>query len=112
MTGQRHVVQARRIRLQGIRAGLTVAEIADDLRQSCKLSELAVQRLARGWTLSQAAERLNAFRRHDGQAQSAVTVQMLCAWERDRGRPSLASADLLRRLYQARPDQLGFVPDY
>ncbi|BAU86935.1 hypothetical protein SLA_6066 [Streptomyces laurentii] len=66
---------------------------------------LQAHRLARGWTLAEA-------RQHLAEVGTRVSVQQLSGWETGRGRPSEDNLDCLCRLYETRPDRLGYGHDY
>src|SRR5690242_7657096 len=93
--------RAAAVHQQGRRAGWSNWRTVQELSVRERVSLLAAHRLVRGWTLSEAVRRLTELRGTGGR-QRAITVQMLCAWERGRVTPSLATLELLCRLYQAR----------
>jgi transcriptional regulator with XRE-family HTH domain/ABC-type transporter Mla MlaB component len=112
-SGSRHaVVCARRVRRRALDQGLTQEETVRAIAACCPLTLLAAWRLARGWTLRQAADRLNQLRLTDGSGASRITPQMLCSWEQDRVIPTVVNANQLCRLYGTGPDRLGLVRDY
>src|SRR5205807_311241 len=75
------------------------------------VSQVAAYRLAEGWTLATAARLLAELRPPSGRT-NAITVQMVCAWERGRVMPSVANVELLCQLYRTRADRLGLLRDY
>ncbi|MCF3961672.1 helix-turn-helix domain-containing protein [Streptomyces fuscigenes] len=66
---------------------------------------LQAQRLARDWKLADACDAL-------ARLDARTTVQQLSLWETGKGRPSPEKLDALCRLYETRPDRLGFGRDY
>ncbi|MFE9850380.1 hypothetical protein ACFYPN_16425 [Streptomyces sp. NPDC005576] len=79
--------------------------LASRIAEETAVSLLQAHRLARGWTLAEARIEL-------GGIGVRVTTQQLSAWETGRGRPGDTHLDHLCRLYETRPDRLGFGTDY
>lgn len=79
--------------------------LAARIAHECQVSLLQAQRLARGWTLRQATSAYVV-------AGGRLTMQQLSAWEVGRGRPGDVNLDGLCRLYETRPDRLGYGRDY
>ncbi|MFF3749837.1 helix-turn-helix domain-containing protein [Streptomyces sp. NPDC002018] len=80
-------------------------QLSAAISERCGCSLLKAHRLGRDWTLHTACERL-------AQSGGRVTVQQLSAWETGRGRPGESNLDLLCRMYETRPDRLGYGHDY
>jgi transcriptional regulator with XRE-family HTH domain len=104
--------RAPQIRAYGRSLGWPPARIAAEISAETGCSLLAGHRLARGWTLRETVRRLAADRPAGEGRTPSVTEQMLCAWERGRAVPTVASLDALCRLHRTRPDLLGFGRDY
>jgi transcriptional regulator with XRE-family HTH domain len=69
-------------------------------------------RLARGWSRTEVAARLDALYELDHLAPPRVSSAELCRWEHGQRRPSDERLEYLCRLYETRPDRLGFGVDY
>ncbi|MEV8395366.1 MULTISPECIES: helix-turn-helix transcriptional regulator [unclassified Streptomyces] len=80
-------------------------QLSTAIAERCSCSLLKAWRLGRDWTLHAACERL-------AQLGGRVTVQQISAWETGRGRPGESNLDLLCRMYETRPDRLGYGRDY
>jgi hypothetical protein len=81
------------------------------IQRNCGCSLLKGQRLARLWTLEEMVK--EAIRTADlaGLPRPSLTTQRVCHWEAGE-RPKAAYLDLLCRLYQTRPDRLGYGGDH
>lgn len=79
--------------------------LASAVAAECECTLLQAHRLARGWTLDDVRLRL-------AELGVRVTVQQISTWETARGRPSEGNLDVLCRLYETRPDRLGYGRDY
>ncbi len=88
--------------------------IALEIHGHCRYRLLKAHRLAWGWTVEQAVERLLAVARAQGLGERGLTVRSWTQWEAPRGgrRPSGEYQDLLCRLFRTGPVQLGLAADY
>ncbi|MFC8125399.1 helix-turn-helix domain-containing protein [Streptomyces sp. NPDC057302] len=90
--------------------GLPLEQLVIGISQCCSVSKLRAHRLARGWTLREAVDRLQELGRSlDPNAPSPDVVQ-LSHWEKGR-EPRIAALQLLARLYECDLAGLGFAPD-
>ncbi|MEV4559157.1 hypothetical protein AB0K51_19520 [Kitasatospora sp. NPDC049285] len=96
---------AAQLRATAETEGWTAWDLASRIAQAADVSLTQAHRLARGWTLVQAAAAYRA-------ARGPVTVQQLSSWETGAVRPGDSHLDGLCELYQTRPDRLGFGRDY
>lgn len=94
-------VLAARATAEGWHPWVLASAVADE----CECTLLQAHRLGRGWTLDDVRVRL-------AEVGARVTVQQISTWETARSRPSEGNLDLLCRLYETRPDRLGFGHDY
>jgi len=99
--------------MKGLRDRLDEDAIAD---QICKevddMFPLEAQRLARGWSRTEVAARIDALYVEDDLAPPSISSAELCRWEHNQRRPSDERIEYLCRLYSTRPDRLGFGIDY
>jgi transcriptional regulator with XRE-family HTH domain len=101
------------VRLRGLRDALTPQAIAERICQEVsEIFPLEAQRLARGWSRSEVSARLDALYLEDDLASPHITSAELCRWEHAQRRPSDERIEYLCRLYETRPDRLGFGVDY
>ena len=101
------------IRLRALPEGTTPQVVADRICQELPdLFRLEAQRLARGWSRSEVSARLDGLYQADGLAPPHITAAELCRWEHGQRRPSDERMDYLCRLYETRPDRLGYGVDY
>jgi transcriptional regulator with XRE-family HTH domain len=101
------------IRLRALPDGMSPHAVADRICEELPdVSPLEAQRLARGWSRSEVSARLDALYRADDLAPPHISSAELCRWEHGQRRPSDERIDYLCRLYQTRPDRLGFGFDY
>lgn len=96
---------AARLVAQSDAAGWSPWQLVQAIADQCEVSLLQAARLARGWTLQDAVTGL-------AEAGQRATVQQLSSWEHGTSKPSDPRLDGLCRLYQTRPDRLGFGTDY
>jgi hypothetical protein len=102
-----------KLRAEGRAQGWSIPQIVEAIVDRFGLSRLKAHRLARGWTRPQAVEEILATYDADGLARPKLICQRLCAWEHDpRIRPGKDYLDRLCRVYETRPDQLGYGHDY
>ncbi|MGH8901290.1 MAG: hypothetical protein ACRDYA_06305 [Egibacteraceae bacterium] len=92
--------------------GRSVPQVVEAIVARFGVSLLKAHRLARGWTRAQAVEAILAT--YDvGGWRPNLTEQRLCAWEHDpKVRPGEDYLDRLCRVYETRPDRLGYGHDY
>jgi transcriptional regulator with XRE-family HTH domain len=76
------------------------------------LFALESHRLARGWTRTEVSARIAALYVQDGLAPPRISSAELCRWEHGQRRPSDERIEFLCRLYETRPDRLGFGLDF
>ncbi|MGH8903041.1 MAG: hypothetical protein ACRDYA_15550, partial [Egibacteraceae bacterium] len=102
------------LRAHGRAQGWSILQIVDAIVDQFGVSLLKAHRLARGWTRPQAVEAILATYDADGCGwRPNLTEQRLCAWEHDpKVRPGEDYLDRLCRVYETRPDQLGYGHDY
>jgi hypothetical protein len=115
-TGHRHLRAGEReiatLRAHGRAQGWPMPQIVEAIVRF-GVSRLKAHRLARGWTRPQAVEQILLTYDADGWPRPKLTCQRLCAWEHDpRVRPGEDYLDRLCRVYETRPDQLGYGRDY
>ncbi|RJO79230.1 hypothetical protein D5S18_02515 [Nocardia panacis] len=93
-------------------AGGSDWEAAQAIRARCGVSALRAHRMARGYTLTEVARRLQQVLTDRGIACSGLSHQSVSRWETGLDMPSYQFLDALCRLYRTRPDRLGFGSDY
>ncbi|MGH8901670.1 MAG: tetratricopeptide repeat protein [Egibacteraceae bacterium] len=102
-----------KLRAHGRAQGWAIPKIVEAIADQFGVSLLKAHRLARGWTRPQAVEAILATYDADGWPRPKLTCQRLCAWEHDPSiRPGEEYLDRLCRVYETRPDQLGYGHDY
>jgi transcriptional regulator with XRE-family HTH domain len=105
--------RAAEVRLRCLRDGLPWQAIADVLSQEvAELTALEAFRLARGWSRTELSARLDALYESDGLAGPRISSAELCRWEHGHRRPAEERISYLCRVYETRPDRLGFGVDY
>src|SRR4051812_10411239 len=102
---------AREVVAHGERHGWTRWQMAVAIHKNCDCSLLKAQRLARLWTLEEMVREVVRTAELAGLPRPSLTTQRLCHWEAGE-RPSPDYLDLLCRLFQTRPDRLGFGSDH
>jgi tetratricopeptide (TPR) repeat protein len=85
--------------------------IAGEIAQECGHSLFKAHRLARGWTVNQAVDNFHAMCRAEKLKPRGLVARSWMEWEAG-ARPSWEYQDLLSRLFQANPIQLGWAADY
>ncbi|MGH3754928.1 MAG: hypothetical protein ACRDRP_19970 [Pseudonocardiaceae bacterium] len=102
------------LRAWGRAHGWSTPEVVEAIVDRFGVSRLKAHRLARGWTRPQAIERIRATYRADGWKQPPMlSSQRLCQWEhKPKVRPGEDYLNRLCRVYETRPDQLGYGHDY
>jgi hypothetical protein len=113
-TGRQQLARiAAEIRLRGLREQLPPDAIAEAIcREIPEVFPLEAWRLARGWSRTEASARIDALYETDQLHPPRITSAELCRWEHQQRRPSDERLEYLCRLYQTRPDRLGFGSDY
>ncbi|WP_152646214.1 hypothetical protein [Streptacidiphilus albus] len=110
--GQHRPSCAARQRARARVEGWGIQQVVDSITGCCGVSPLRAQRLARGWTLEQAAERLRALVADQIHGPRADSDQ-LRLWEtHPTRRPQARTIDLLCRLYETDAQHLGMAGDY
>lgn len=100
--------RAQQIRQQGQLAGWSVARIAAAILSDLPdVHPLEARRLAYGWSRPQVIASIADVYRQAGLAVPGVNSSMLCRWEHGQTEPGIEYEQVLSRLYDARPDQLG-----
>jgi transcriptional regulator with XRE-family HTH domain len=84
---------------------LIVAELPD-------VHRLEAYRYARGWTRADLSRAIDMLYERDGLRPPAMAAEQICNWEHGRAQPSPERLDYLCRVYETRPDRLGFGRDY
>jgi transcriptional regulator with XRE-family HTH domain len=82
-----------------------VAELPQVLR-------LEAYRYAYGWTRADLSQALDMLYERDGLRPPGIALEQICNWEHGRAKPSVERLDYLCRVYETRPDLLGFGRDY
>ncbi|WP_411070559.1 helix-turn-helix domain-containing protein [Streptomyces sp. cmx-4-25] len=96
---------ARRLRESGAERGRSIGEIAHSIHTHCSVSRLRSQRLARGLTLVDVAEQLRGLvSEQDGAPR--VTVEQLRLWETGKHRPLRSTVLVLAAFYACSPSDL------
>lgn len=88
---------------------LSVWETVQEIHQTCGVGLLRAHRLAHGWTLKQVVAMI---REQGGTEAGTLTHQRLSRWETHGEVPSARYLTQLCRLYETRPDRLGFGQDF
>src|SRR5579875_1244075 len=105
--------RAKRIRLQGQLQGWPRDRIVEEILHLLpQISPLEAHRLATGWTRLQLSQALDALYEADGLLPPHVSVSEICRWEHGTHQPTPERQEYLTRLYQTRPDRLGFGRDH
>ncbi len=101
------------VRMKGLRDRLQADAIADLICEELQdIFPLEAQRLARGWSRNEVSARIDALYDQDDLAPPGISSAELCRWEHAQRRPSDERIEYLCRLYESRPDRLGFGIDY
>lgn len=104
---------ARDIRLEGLRDGHTPADtVGRILAEIDGIHPLEAHRWAHGWDRGELSARIDVLYRQDGLMPPQLSDAELCRWEHGQRRPGDERIDYLCRVYQTRPDRLGFGRDY
>jgi tetratricopeptide (TPR) repeat protein len=86
-------------------------EIAHDIADSCGHSPLKAHRIAWGWTVAEAVAAFHSMCREEGIKPRGLVARSWMEWEAG-ARPNWDYQDLLSRLFNANPVQLGWAADY
>ncbi|MBP2706708.1 hypothetical protein JOL79_23145 [Microbispora sp. RL4-1S] len=87
-------------------------QIAEEIHVCCpRLSRFKCLRLAQGWTVEEAIERFHAMCDREQIKRRGLTERSWREWEAG-ARPDRDYTDLLCRLFETGPVQLGFARDY
>jgi tetratricopeptide (TPR) repeat protein len=85
--------------------------LAERIRSCCGHPPLKAHRLAKGWTVEKAVESLHEMCAQEDLGARGLTVRSWMEWE-NQHLPSADYQDLLCRLFQTGPVQLGFARSY
>jgi tetratricopeptide (TPR) repeat protein len=88
-----------------------VSQIAAEIVARCGVTRLKAHRLGRGWTIAEAVTAFHRMCRQENIKPRGLTERSWMEWESG-GRPSFDYQDLVSRLLQASPVQLGWATDY
>ncbi|MDF5755264.1 hypothetical protein [Spongiactinospora sp. TRM90649] len=89
-----------------------IHRIAEEVHACCpQASRFKCFRLACGWTVEEAIENFHAMCDRDGVRRRGLTERSWREWEAG-ARPDREYTDLLSRLFETGPVQLGFANDY
>lgn len=112
-TRRRSERAAKDVRLRGIREGLTITEVVDQITVALpEVHPLEAHRWARGWDRAELSMRIDLAYSDDGLRGPALSDTEICRWEHGQRRPSEERIDYLCRVYGTRPDRLGYGRDY
>ncbi|MBB4950195.1 hypothetical protein F4556_005730 [Kitasatospora gansuensis] len=112
-TRRRSERTAREIRLRGIREGSPRAEVVDRILVALpEVHPLEAHRWSHGWDRAELSTRIDLEYVTDGLHPPALSDTEICRWEHGQRRPSEERIDYLCRVYETRPDRLGYGRDY
>ncbi|MBO3752063.1 hypothetical protein J5X84_38855 [Streptosporangiaceae bacterium NEAU-GS5] len=117
--GDRSVIQSATIirertlaALGGPPTTVVIHQIAEEVHACCpQVSRFKCMRLAQGWTVDEAIERFHAMCDAGNIKRRGLTERSWREWEAG-ARPDRDYTDLLCRLFETGPVQLGFARDY
>lgn len=110
---QQFAQRATDVRLRCLRDGAPTHAIVDAIcKEVTQILPLEAFRLANGWSRPEVGARLDALYEADGLAPLHITSAELCRWEHGQRRPGDERIEYLCRLYETRPDRLGFGIDF
>ena len=112
MEAQHHSACGRRIAEQIAWAGGSSHDAALAIHEHCHVSLLRAHRIAHGYTLIDAADRLKEILKERGIPSEGLAHQTVSRWETGADSPTPRYFDALCFLYRTRPDRLGFGHDY
>jgi transcriptional regulator with XRE-family HTH domain len=108
----RPLSRARSIRKEGEAQGWNSQQIADAIVSECGVTTLRAHRLARNWTLAELADQIRAQSGAAGEDLSKIAHQRISRWETGHESPTPRYLEALCRVFETRPDLLGFGHDY
>ncbi|MBB2913076.1 hypothetical protein FHS43_004374 [Streptosporangium becharense] len=89
-----------------------IQQMVDEIHACCpRQTRFKCYRLAHGWTVEEAIERFHAMCDREGVRRRGLSERSWREWEAG-ARPDRDYTDLLCRLFQTGPVQLGFANDY
>lgn len=100
---------AKRIRETRSEAGYGLSQIALEIHRCCHVSLLRAQRLARGWTQTEAVDHLRTMAADLGLTAPRTDADQLRLWELGMHQPRPSAILLLCRLYDCPAQDLGFA---
>lgn len=104
---------ARDIRLAGLRDGHAPADTVEQIIATLDgVHPLEAHRWAHGWDRGELSARIDVLYQDDGLIPPQLSDAEICRWEHGQRRPQDERIDYLCRVYQTRPDRLGFGRDY
>jgi transcriptional regulator with XRE-family HTH domain len=88
-------------------------EIVEAVLAACPdMRPLEAHRHARGWSRAEVSARLDGLYDEDGLAPPHLSAADLCRYEHGQRHPSEERLEYLCKLYETRPDRLGYGRDY
>lgn len=105
---------ATRLRERAQQEGWATEQTASAIHRCCGLSRLRAHRLAHGWTLREAVERLLNLCAEEGITAPKIDADQLGRWESNAHTPRATTVDRLCRLYRTDAHSLGLagISDY
>ncbi|ACZ89963.1 hypothetical protein [Streptosporangium roseum] len=98
--------------LSGPPSAAVIQRMVDEIHACCpQQTRFKCRRLAHGWTVEEAIEHFHALCDREGVKRRGLTERSWREWEAG-ARPDRDYTDLLCRLYETGPVQLGFAHDY
>ena len=109
---RQEIVIAREIRAMGLVAGLSTAQIAEDIHDQCGpvagTSRIRAYRLALGVSLADLVAQVRAWYASEGRAAPRFSETLLSAYESGQKRPDPEYLHYLCAVYRAEPPDLGY----
>ncbi len=109
---RQEIVVAREIRAMGLVAGLSTAQIADEIHDQCGpvagTSRIRAYRLALGVSLADLVAQVRAWYANEGRAAPRFSETLLSAYESGQKRPGPEYLHYLCAVYRAEPPDLGY----
>ena len=104
---------AEDVRRRCLAQGMDVDAIAEQIRVEVEgMLPLEAHRLARGWSRPTLSKQIDDLYLLDGLAPPHISGAEICRWEHGDRRPNDERIEFLCRVYQTRPDRLGFGFDF
>ncbi|MDP9866167.1 MULTISPECIES: hypothetical protein [Streptosporangium] len=98
--------------VSGPPSAAVIQQMVDEIHACCpQQTRFKCRRLAHGWTVEEAIEHFHALCDREGVKRRGLTERSWREWEAG-ARPDRDYTDLLCRLYETGPVQLGFANDY